>query len=293
MSSQTGILGPVPKHARYLMFSYEAGTTDTKSALEPLQEIVDGDKTIVALGPSIFSAAGVTVPGLRPFPAIAGPGFDIPSTQHALWFWLRGDDPGELYHRSRYIEQTLAIDFELQEVLDAAMYGNSQDLSGYEDGTENPQDEEAVEAAIVSGAGEGLDGASFVAVQQWLHNFDSLEAMTQAEQDDTIGRRISDNEEMDDAPESAHVKRAAQESFSPEAFMLRRSMPWVEGREAGLNFVAFGHSLDAFEVVLRRMVGEEDGVVDALFSFSRPFSGGYYWCPPMREGRLDLTIFQS
>ncbi len=293
MNCQIGILGPVPKHARYMLFSYEANTRDVEAALEPLQEIVDGEQTIVGLGPSLFNAAAITIPGLRPFPALAGPGFDIPSTQYALWFWLRGEDPGELYHRARYIEQALAVDFELKEILDTSMYGNSQDLSGYEDGTENPQDEEAIKAAIVSGEGEGLDGASFVAVQQWLHNFSALDAMSQTEQDDAIGRRISDNTEMDDAPDTAHVKRAAQESFNPEAFMLRRSMPWIEGNEAGLNFVAFGHSPDAFEAVLKRMSGEEDGITDALFNFSRPISGGYYWCPPMKKGKLDLSVLEG
>ncbi len=32
----------------------------------------------------------------------------------------------------------------------------------------------------------------------------------------------------------------ATENFDPEAFMLRRSMPWAEGLAGGLNFVAFG-----------------------------------------------------
>ncbi|MBS1138382.1 MAG: Dyp-type peroxidase, partial [Proteobacteria bacterium] len=27
---------------------------------------------------------------------------------------------------------------------------------------------------------------------------------------------------------------------------------------------------------------------DALFSFSRPVTGGYYWCPPLTGGMLDL-----
>lgn len=36
------------------------------------------------------------------------------------------------------------------------------------------------------------------------------------------------------------------------------------------------------------MSGGEDGVVDALFSFSRAVTGSYYWCPPVRAGRLDL-----
>jgi putative iron-dependent peroxidase len=65
-------------------------------------------------------------------------------------------------------------------------------------------------------------------------------------------------------------------------------MPWSDGSRAGLVFVAFGKSFDAFEAQLRRMVGLEDGVADALFRFTRPVSGGYFWCPPMKDGRLDL-----
>ena len=119
--------------------------------------------------------------------------------------------------------------------------------------------------------------------------FDQFNAMSVEQRDDAIGRHISDNEEFDEAPESAHVKRTAQESFSPEAFMLRRSMPWAEGMNAGLVFVAFGKSFYAFEAQLDRMLGKEDGVQDALFSFTRPVTGAYFWCPPVKEGRLDLS----
>jgi len=54
-------------------------------------------------------------------------------------------------------------------------------------------------------------------------------------------------------------------------------------------FTAFGHSFDAFEALLRRMSGAEDGVVDALFSFTQPETGAYFWCPPMHHGQLDLS----
>ena len=66
-------------------------------------------------------------------------------------------------------------------------------------------------------------------------------------------------------------------------------MPWAEGTDAGLNFVSFGKSFDAFEAVLNRMVGNEDGITDALFTFTRPITGAYYWCPPMKDGKLDLS----
>ena len=146
-----------------------------------------------------------------------------------------------------------------------------------------------LEAAIVEGRGPGLDGSSFAATQQWVHNLDDFEAMPQDERDNIIGRRLSDNEELDGAPASAHVKRTEQESFDPEAFVVRRSMPWAEGGKEGLMFVAFGKSLDAFEAQLKRMTGQEDGVIDGLFRFSRPISGSDFLCPPVLKGCLDLT----
>ncbi|MBL8839647.1 MAG: Dyp-type peroxidase, partial [Alphaproteobacteria bacterium] len=57
-----------------------------------------------------------------------------------------------------------------------------------------------------------------------------------------------------------------------------------------LEFIAFGHNLDPFERQMRRMAGLDDGIVDAVFRFSRPLTGGYYWCPPVKDGRLDLRL---
>jgi len=173
-------------------------------------------------------------------------------------------------------------------VIDGFQFDNGRDLSGYVDGTENPKGKKAAAAAILRGAGAGLDGSSFVAVQQWIHDFQRFEAMSAKDQDNAVGRRRSDNKELSGAPRSVHVKRTAQESFSPEAFILRRSMPWTDGAAGGLNFVAFGKSFDAFEAQLKRMVGAEDGVTDALFKFTRPVTGSYFWCPPIAKGRLDL-----
>ena len=81
----------------------------------------------------------------------------------ALWLWLRG----ELLHRGREIEKALSPAFGLDRVIDAFRYARGRDLSGNEDGTESPAREAAIAAAIVQGQGTGLDGGSFVAVQQW------------------------------------------------------------------------------------------------------------------------------
>ncbi|MGH8621330.1 MAG: Dyp-type peroxidase, partial [Burkholderiales bacterium] len=156
------------------------------------------------------------------------------------------------------------------------------------DGTENPKGRKSRVAAIVQ-APSRFAGSSFAAVQQWEHQFERFEAMSPRQRDATIGRRRSSNEEIAGAPLSAHVKRTAQESFEPAAFVVRRSMPWADAMRAGLVFVSFGSSLDKFEAQLRRMAGLEDGIADALFTFTRPLTGAYFWCPGMRRGRLDLA----
>ena len=285
--AQPGILGPVPRLARYLTFSL-ATASEARKALRSLRDVADGDQVVVGLGQPLALALGGGIDGLRAFPSYAGPAFTVPATPFALWCWLRGEDRGELLHRSRALDRAVSRAFRSEAVIDAFQYGASRDLTGFEDGTENPKGKKAVEAAVVRGRGKGLDGSSFVAVQQWVHNLDRFEAMSPKEQDNSVGRRKSDNQELGDAPPSAHVKRTAQETFNPQAFVLRRSMPWADASRAGLVFVAFGKSLDAFEAQLKRMVGADDGIVDALFNFTRPISGSYFWCPPVKHGRLEL-----
>ena len=285
---QPGILLPLPSHARYLSFDI-ANRDGIAGCLRALRDLADGENTVVGFGSPLASALNADIPGLKPFPLITAPGLSIESAPEAVWVWLRGDDRGEILHRSRRITRALEPAFALKELWDAFKHDNGRDLSGYEDGTENPKDDEAVAAAIVCDDQPALAGSSFVATQRWAHRFDRFEAMPRDEQDNTVGRRRSDNEELEDAPESAHVKRTAQESFTPEAFVLRRSMPWADGNEGGLMFVAFGHSFAAFEAQLNRMVGNEDGIADALFKFTQPLSGAYFWCPAMQDGRLDLT----
>jgi putative iron-dependent peroxidase len=283
---QPGILASVPPLARYLTFELrpEAGPAPS---LRRLAATADPLQTVVGIGRSSVLALGRDVPGLRDFPGGSGRGLEVPATHGALWLWLRGDDRGELVHRTRALETRLEPAYRLAHTVDAFRHAEGRDLTGYEDGTENPTGEKALDSAFAAGK-PGLQGSSCVAVQQWVHDFVRFDALGREEQDASVGRRRDDNEELEDAPPSAHVKRTAQESFEPEAFVVRRSMPWAEGTRAGLVFTAFGRSFDAFEALLNRMMGLEDGVTDALFRFTRPVTGAYFWCPPVKGERLDL-----
>ena len=290
MSFQASILPGVPRVARYLTFSIRQGDGPTVSK-DAVRALDIDERIVVGLGEPLLEKWGTAIDSLRSFPALSGPGVEVPSTQQALWCWLRGTDQGELVNRSIAITDSLGSGFQLEQIVDGFKFGDAElglDLTGYEDGTENPVEDDAVVAAFVPNGGEGIAGSSFVAVQQWFHDLRHFASLPQSEQDHIIGRRKSDNEEIEDAPLSAHTKRTEQESFEPAAFVVRRSMPFADPSGEGLMFVAFGTSFDAFEAQLRRMVGLEDGTTDALFRFSRPVTGGYYWCPPVIDGQLDL-----
>ena len=198
INSQTGILQAIPESARYLIFSIENqyGVAD---ALSRLALIADGDSVVVGFGQSLLSSLNVNIKGMGVFPSFVSCGVEIPATHGAIWCWLRGSDRGDLIHKEREITQVLAPAFELENVVDAFKHGDGLDLTGYEDGTENPTGEDAVACGFSTSDEKGVKGSSFVAVQQWVHDFGKFDDMEPIEQDHAIGRRKSDNEELDDA----------------------------------------------------------------------------------------------
>jgi len=288
---QPGILADPAPAGRYLSFTLtHVSDADLRAVLARLLEVADGERLVVGIGRSLVLRMDGEVPGLRSMPPYIGRGLDTPSTPAALLCWLRGEDRGEITGRGRHLEALLKPAFRVMLRQDGFRHDHGRDLTGYEDGTENPHDNAATEVVTVTGQGAGMEGSTFLAIQQWEHDFESFESFDPATRDNMIGRRKSDNEELEDAPESAHVKRTAQESFDPQAFMLRRSLPWVEGNRGGLMFTSFCNTLDAFEAQMDRMTGAEDGIADALFQFSRVLNGGYFWCPGMTGGKLDLSL---
>jgi putative iron-dependent peroxidase len=257
---------------------------DPRAAWAALAEL-DPAGAIVGIGFPLVAAVGAAVPGLRIFTSVEGRA-SMPATQSALWTRLSDATPGGAFTQADRLAGKLSRHFRLIEATALFRYGDGRDLTGYRDGTGNPTGYEAQDAVLIQD-GECAGGA-FALVQRYVHDRPRFFALDQAARDNVIGRRLSDDEEMDDAPDSAHVKRTDQEGYDEPAFMLRKSMPWGDPIRHGLVFVAFASDLGRIAKVLRRMCGLEDGVVDALLSYTRAETGSYYYCPPMVDGRLKL-----
>ncbi len=268
MTPQPAILLPPLAVGQVLTLRLTAAQ-QAKPLLRVFAALAMDESLVVGFGWHFVQAVSGNVPGLRGFPAMTLPesagGAAVPATQADVWVYVRAAEAGAALDRVLALMRSLPGGLTIVEDVATFTYRGGRDLSGYEDGTENPQGVAGAAAAII--ADGPLAGGSFVAVQRWVHDQSALAS----------------------APATAPVKRTAQESFGPPAFMLRRSMPYGGAREQGLYFVAYGADLDRFERMMRRMAGQDDGVVDALFRFSRPATGGYYWCPALTDGKLDLA----
>ena len=241
---QKGIFEDVPQHGRFLFLDlhHEVKEQDVRDCLAALCAQIDGESVVLGLGDATLNAVNATHLESLNFPSYDTRGVQVPSTPAALWLWLRGDDLGEMTLQAQALINALTPVYELADHIDSFKYKDGHDLTGYEDGTENPEGEEAFTAAF----SEQPAGASYVAVQQWQHDLAHFKSKNQTEQDHVIGRSLETNEELDDAPESAHVKRTEQEAFDPQTFLLRRSMAYGEGADAGLVFQAFAFSPESY-----------------------------------------------
>jgi putative iron-dependent peroxidase len=107
-------------------------------------------------------------------------------------------------------------------------------------------------------------------------------------QEDVIGRRKPDSEELSDElkPDTAHAARSNLEVDGEELKIVRQSLPYGTTSEHGLFFIAYCRTLDIPEQMLARMMGTSgDGLYDRLMDFSRAVSGAYFFAPSLPKLR--------
>jgi len=246
-----------------------------------------GVNLVVAFGSDLWRAmAPEHVPdGLGPFQRIGAlGGHHAPATQHDLWLWINGSSQDVVFEHTRAAARAIEEVAELASEQVAFVHRDSRDLTGFIDGTANPTIAEAPSAALVPDGRPGA-GGSHVLAMRWIHDLDSFEALTVAEQEDTIGRTKPESIELEDdvKPPTAHIARVEiEDDAGNELPIYRRSVPYGTVAEHGLYFVAFSADRARYDRMLGRMFGiDGDGRHDRLTDFSRPVSGAYYFAPPL------------
>jgi len=211
-----------------------------------------------------------------------------PGTQADLLFWIHGDRHDLNFQHACRINEALKQIATLELELHGFIYLDSRDLTGFIDGTENPRGSEARVSATIP---DGMPGAggSFVLTQRWVHDLAAFSKLDVREQENVIGRTKADSVELEDAPPTAHVRRAEISIDDVPLEIYRRSTPYGTTREMGLYFLAFSRDQMVFATQLDRMFGlSEDGLMDRLTEFSTPVSGSYFFAPSCEALR---TVF--
>ena len=169
-------------------------------------------------------------------------------------------------------------------------YLDSRDLTGFIDGTENPEGDERAEVGLIAD-GE-FTGGSYVLAQRYVHNLPRWNQVADADQEKVIGRTKPDSVELPDheRPDTAHISRVVIEEEGEELEILRHSMPYGSlSGDSGLFFLAYSCDLTIFDKMLARMFGTAgDGMHDHLLHYSQPVSGAYFFAPSL-EGLKRLV----
>lgn len=282
---------PAHQHLELVLRS-DASDSEVRAAIASLLDVADaamerdGVYVVIGVGPTLWLrlAGGAAPSALRPFAPVGTAEHGAPSSQRDLWVWVHGPGPDVVFDAARAAAGALAPVATV--VLEQAgwPYRDSRDLTGFQDGTENPGRDEAHGVALLDDELPGAGGAHAITIR-WVHDLAAWERVAVEEQEQVIGRTKPDSVELADEvrPDTAHTSRVVVEEDGEELEIYRRSIPYGSISEHGLYFVAFSADPHRFERMLSRMYGMEDGIVDRLTEFSEPVSGSAWFVPSLED----------
>ena len=163
-------------------------------------------------------------------------------------------------------------------------YFDARDLLGFVDGTENPVDQDAIDAAIIGDEDPTFAGGSYVVVQKYLHDLKAWSTVPVEQQENIIGRaKLSDIEQADAAKAPyAHNVLTNIEKDGEQLQIVRDNMPFGDAGkgEFGTYFIGYARSPDRIEQMLVNMfVGSPPGNYDRLLDFSKAVTGTLFFVP--------------
>ncbi|WP_312210576.1 Dyp-type peroxidase, partial [Acinetobacter variabilis] len=295
MTAQSVIL-PLPSdHARFIVLRLKnLSIEDFKERLKQLFTTRDRlitqhpnaqIKTAVAFGPELWSKLYEQAPaGFKQLEPIQG-SFNMPVVPADVLIHIASARADICFALSQSFFEGIRDQVEVLDERVCFRYFDGRDITGFIDGTENPQfpDDRAEVALLGEDAGIFQDG-SFIFAQRYAHNLDKWKKLKVDAQEQVMGRTKLESIELDDEvkPANAHIARTVVEDEGGEEMeILRHSLPYGDGRgDQGLFFIAYTKDLKIIDAMLVRMFGTSgDGIHDRLLHFVTPMDGAYYFAP--------------
>ena len=242
-------------------------------------------KTAVAFGPELWAKLYDQAPaGFKQLEPIHG-SFEMPVVPADMIIHIASARADICFALSQAFFEGIQDQVQVLDERVCFRYFDGRDITGFIDGTENPQfpDDRAEVALLGEDSGIFQDG-SFIFAQRYAHNLEKWKKLKVDTQEQVMGRTKLESIELDDEvkPENAHVSRTVVEDEEGEEMeILRHSLPYGDGRsDQGLFFIAYTKDLTIIDAMLERMFGTSgDGIHDRLLHFVTPLDGAYYFAP--------------
>ncbi len=298
MQPQSGILPESNQHALFVTAKILAQPASYAGVRKVLSQIDTMTQEIGAIDPAAMLVSVVGI-GAEVWPALLGDampkalkvfkareqaGRQAPATAGDLLLHIRSERVDLNFILARRIWQALTPHVALVEEVAGFRYLDSRDLTGFVDGTENPEGDERATVALVGREDPSFEGGSYINMQRYVHSLDLWEQQPVHAQEQVIGRSKPDDVELDEnlKPPTAHISRVVIEEQGEELEILRHSMPYGTIDEAGLVFIAYSHDPHPFDVMLDRMIyADAQGHYDHLMDFTTAVTGVSFFAPSL------------
>ncbi|WP_405178300.1 Dyp-type peroxidase [Nocardia sp. NBC_01377] len=223
---------------------------------------------------------------LHVLPEFVGEHHRAPSTPGDLLFHIKSEFQDICFELAMTIGDRLAGAVTIVDQTVGFRYFEQRDLLGFVDGTENPEGNAAIAAALIGDEDPDFRGGSYVVVQKYLHTMAEWRALSIEEQERVIGRTKLDDFELsdEDKPANSHVAvNTLVDEDGNERQIVRANMPFgsVRDGEFGTYYIAYAATPSVTEEMLSRMfAGTEDAAYDRILDFSLAITGTLFFTPP-------------
>ncbi|MBB3612751.1 Dyp-type peroxidase [Rhizobium sp. BK602] len=220
---------------------------------------------------------------LHPFKEIHGVHHAV-STPGDVLFHIRAARMDLCFELAMHIMSRLGDAVASADQVQGFNYFDDRDLIGFVDGTENPVDQAALDAAILDEEDPIFAGGSYVIVQKYLHDLKKWNAIPVEVQEGIVGRKKFSDIELDDnvKPSYAHNALTTIVENGKELDIVRDNMPFgdVAKGEFGTYFIGYARSPARTEQMLVNMfVGRPPGNYDRLLDVSQAITGSLFFVP--------------
>jgi putative iron-dependent peroxidase len=289
---QRAILTALGEHQWYVHMSRTEGADVgvIKNALANVRADADaqGVNLCIMFGPTLLADLTNDIPeDFQAYPGYkSADGKEAKATQEELLIWVHSDHKDRNWNTQYQFRTAVKGHMAVARETIAWIYGASLDLTGFIDGTGNPEPHRQHECAVIPDGKPGA-GGSFAIAQRWVHDLDYFFSLTPDDQENLFGRTRINSVRLDKQLPTSHLSHVelrdgdtADATKAKRNEIVRRSTPYaLHDGTVGLYFLGFCKDQAPLRERMEAIYGVNGQVRDALTDYSTPASGSFYFAP--------------